>query len=76
MENVREQKSDAGDSRKQRLEFIVHIVNQMLFLEESMKEYDRRNCCGIDKNGYKNVSGCLLGGSVLEHGIETDCTGI
>jgi len=65
---------ETGESNAWR--FIVHIVNQMLFLEGRIKEYDRGNCCGVDKNGYKNVSGCLFGRSILEHSIETDCTGI
>jgi hypothetical protein len=29
--------------------FIVHILNQVLFLEERIKECDGGNCCGIDK---------------------------
>jgi hypothetical protein len=55
--------------------FIVEILNQVS-LEGRIKECEGGNCCGIDKEWIQNVSGYLFNGSILEHNIETDCTGI
>lgn len=78
MENVREQNSDAGDWRKQSFEIHSSYCQPDVNFrrKDQLKGYDRGNCRGIDKNRYKNVSGYLFGGSILEYSIETDCTGI